>query len=269
MSAPAVKSAYLDWLAGAMLGGREKNAPSAATGDLILGYATGYDAADVAPFVRSLRAVFNGPVVLVVDQNPELLAFLAENRIEAVPPEAAGVWSPHAVVARFAAFDRLLGNEDGNGHEAARFIGGLKRRPRRLHVVRGPARPHEGIDRPLHRLGRQDRVALHLKGANLEARIVLRRRRRGVNSQNSGQRQGARRASQRAMSLVIQHQSPVTRRPPRRPTPRTWSSGERHVRPTQAQRFSVKISRRFPVAYVLFRQATRTTSPGSRVARTP
>ena len=168
-----------------------------------------------------------------------------------------------------AALDRLFGNEDRDGDEAALFIDRLKRGARRLHVVRGPPGPHEGIDGPLHHLRRQDGVALHLKGANLEARRLLRRRGRGVNSQNSGQRQGARRASQRAMSLVNQHQSPVTRRPLRRPTPRTWSSGERHVRPTQAQRFSVKISRRFPVAYVLFRQATRTTSPGRRVARTP
>ncbi|MND57773.1 hypothetical protein D3C80_489080 [compost metagenome] len=168
-----------------------------------------------------------------------------------------------------AALDRLLGNEDRDGDEAALFVGGLQRGARCLDVIGCPARPHEGIDRPFHHLGRQDGVALHLKGANLEAGRVLRRRGRGVNSQNSGQRQGARRASQRAMSLVIQHQSPVTRRPLRRPTPRTWSSGERHVRPTQAQRFSVKISRRFPVAYVLFRQATRTTSPGRRVARTP
>ncbi len=109
MTAPAAKSAYLGWLAAALAGKPAHRADAvAASDDVVMGYATGYDAADVAPFVRSLRAVFDGPVVLVVDQNPELLAFLAENRIEAVPPEAAGVWSPHAVVARFAAFDRLL-----------------------------------------------------------------------------------------------------------------------------------------------------------------
>lgn len=108
MSAPAAKSAYLGWLAAAMLDGRGKSAPAAATDDLILGYATGYDAADVAPFVRSLRAVFHGPVVLVVDQDPALLAFLAENRIEAVAPATVETWSPHPVVARFAAFDRLM-----------------------------------------------------------------------------------------------------------------------------------------------------------------
>ena len=108
MTAPAAKSAYLGWLAGAMLGRPGKAAASAATDDLILGYATGYDAADVAPFVRSLRAVFHGPVVLVVDQDPAMLAFLAENRIEAVVPAMVDTWAPHPVVARFAAFDRLM-----------------------------------------------------------------------------------------------------------------------------------------------------------------
>ena len=82
MTAPAAKSAYLDWLAGAMLGEQEHVASLTATDDLILGYATGYDAADVAPFVRSLRAVFDGPVVLVVDQDPDLLAFLAQEMAE-------------------------------------------------------------------------------------------------------------------------------------------------------------------------------------------
>ena len=107
MTAPAAKSAYLDWLAGAMLGRREA-AVSDAADDLVLGYATGYDAADVAPFVRSLRAVFDGPVALVVDQDPALLAFLAEHRIEAVAPATVEGWAPHPVVARFAAFDRLM-----------------------------------------------------------------------------------------------------------------------------------------------------------------
>ena len=81
MTAPVAKSAYLDWLAGAMLDRREAAASDAAA-DLILGYATGYDAADVAPFVRSLRAVCDGPVVLVVDQDPDLLAFLAQEMAE-------------------------------------------------------------------------------------------------------------------------------------------------------------------------------------------
>lgn len=108
MSAPTAKSAYLDWLAGAMPADRATSVSPTATDDLILGYATGYDAADVAPFVRSLRAVFDGPVILVVDQDPALLAFLAENHIEAMAPAAVEGWSPHPVVARFAAFDRLM-----------------------------------------------------------------------------------------------------------------------------------------------------------------
>jgi hypothetical protein len=111
MSAPAAKSAYLGWLAAVIASERGASSSFAAVSDdLILGYATGYDVADVAPFVRSLRAAFEGPAALVVDQNPELLAFLTEHRIEAVQPSPAGegVWAPHPVVARFAAFDQLI-----------------------------------------------------------------------------------------------------------------------------------------------------------------
>lgn len=111
MSSPAAKSAYLRWLAAAIAGERGASSTfAAASSDLILGYATGYDVADVAPFVRSLRAVWDGPVVLVVDQEPALLAFLAEHRIEAAAPRpiSNGRWSPHPVMARFAAFDALM-----------------------------------------------------------------------------------------------------------------------------------------------------------------
>lgn len=112
MASPAAKSAYLAWVAAAIAGERE--APptlEAAVGqDLILGYATGYEAADVAIFVRSLRAVYAGPVVLVTDQQPELLAFLTEHGVDSVPPAiaCAGAWRPHPVMQRFAAFDVLM-----------------------------------------------------------------------------------------------------------------------------------------------------------------
>lgn len=111
MSAPVARSAYLGWLAGAIAGERVGAAPpTAVPADLILGYASGYDVADVAPFVRSLRAVWDGPVVLVVDQHPAMLAFLAEHDVEAVAPRGvgAGQWSPHPVIARFAVFDAMM-----------------------------------------------------------------------------------------------------------------------------------------------------------------
>ena len=76
--------------------------------DLVLGYATGYDAAMIAPFVRSLREVFDGPVALVVDDRPDVAQLLAEHGVEAVHMPAAAGWEPHPVMARFAAYCRLL-----------------------------------------------------------------------------------------------------------------------------------------------------------------
>lgn len=111
MASPAAKSAYLGWVAAAITGERGASSTfAAASNDLILGYATGYDIADVAPFVRSLRAVWDGPLVLVVDQDPAMLAFLAEYQVEGVAPRSItnGAWTPHAVMARFAAFDALM-----------------------------------------------------------------------------------------------------------------------------------------------------------------
>lgn len=111
MASPAAKSAYLGWVAAAIAGERGASPTfAAAEHDLILGYATGYDAADVAVFVRSLRAVYGGAVVLVTDQSRELLAFLAEHGVESVAPTAvgAGAWRPHPVMQRFAAFDALM-----------------------------------------------------------------------------------------------------------------------------------------------------------------
>lgn len=111
MASTAAKSAYLGWVAAAIAGERGASPTfAAAEHDLILGYATGYDAADVAVFVRSLRAVYAGPVVLVTDQSPELLSFLAQHGVESVAPADAGggAWRPHPVMQRFAAFDALM-----------------------------------------------------------------------------------------------------------------------------------------------------------------
>jgi len=111
MASPAAKSAYLGWVAAAIAGERGASPTfAAAEHDLILGYATGYEAADVAIFVRSLRAVYGGAVVLVTDQKRELLAFLAEHGVESVPAASlqSSAWRPHPVMQRFAAFDALM-----------------------------------------------------------------------------------------------------------------------------------------------------------------
>lgn len=107
MGSPAAKSAYLAWLARAL--SRRPVLSAAGSGqDAVIGYATGYDAADIAVFVRSLRAVHDGPVLLVVDGSPALNAFLDEHGIEAVAAPDSDRWRPHPVMGRFAAYDRLL-----------------------------------------------------------------------------------------------------------------------------------------------------------------
>ncbi|WAC59477.1 hypothetical protein [Brevundimonas sp. SL130] len=111
MKQGAVRSDYLDWLAQALeVGRRITPLPD---GDAVVGYATGYDAADIAPFVLSLRAVFDGSVALVVDADAELRAFLAEHGVTAVDAPVWRGWAPHPVMQRFVAFAGLLGDRPG------------------------------------------------------------------------------------------------------------------------------------------------------------
>lgn len=102
------KSAYLGWLAGALAPDDQAPRVLDAPDDLVLGYATGYDAAQIAPFVRSLRAVFDGRVALVVDACPDVLALLEQHGVDAIHPDPAQGWAPHPVMGRFAAYSRLL-----------------------------------------------------------------------------------------------------------------------------------------------------------------
>ncbi|WP_342448331.1 hypothetical protein [Brevundimonas alba] len=77
-------------------------------GKAVLGYATGYGPADLEPFVRSLRAHFDGVVALTVDDRPDVAEFLARFDIMAEAPLVSDAWTPHPVVERFAAYDRWI-----------------------------------------------------------------------------------------------------------------------------------------------------------------
>lgn len=77
--------------------------------DAVLACAVGCDLGDVAPFVRSLRAVFSGQIILIVDRRPTLLAWLSTHGVEAViAADRALRWKPHSAVARFALYAQLL-----------------------------------------------------------------------------------------------------------------------------------------------------------------
>ncbi|WP_409019086.1 hypothetical protein [Brevundimonas vesicularis] len=113
MKTSAVKSAYLGWLAAAIAGERGASSLTAAAEQtLVTGYATGYDIADVAIFVRSLRAHYEGACALVVDSDPALRAFLAGYGVEALDApvlcKTSDDWQPHPVVTRFAGLGQLL-----------------------------------------------------------------------------------------------------------------------------------------------------------------
>lgn len=106
-------SAYLGWLSSMIAPAPEpgdgKTSAVSTAWDFVLGAATGYDVADVAPFVRSLRAVYHGAVALVVDETPALTSFLQAHDVEIIPAAASSpAWSPHPVMTRFAAFDHIL-----------------------------------------------------------------------------------------------------------------------------------------------------------------
>lgn len=108
------RSAYLRWLSRVLpLGSAGR--PALTYGDLVLGYATGYDAATIAPFVRSLRAVYDAEAVLVVDDRPDVLDLLKAHAIHAVHPQPRRGWEPHVAVARFGAFADLLERRGGPG----------------------------------------------------------------------------------------------------------------------------------------------------------
>lgn len=74
----------------------------------VLGYATGYGVAQIAPFVLSLRAWFRGEVTLVVDSDPAMLDFLAAHDVQILHRGPVTGWRPHVAVERLATFDALL-----------------------------------------------------------------------------------------------------------------------------------------------------------------
>lgn len=78
------------------------------SGDVVIGYATGYGPAQVAVFVRSLRAHYAGRAVLIVDANAEMDAFVGGYGIETMPgPDRSG-WCPEPVVSRFSDYANIL-----------------------------------------------------------------------------------------------------------------------------------------------------------------
>lgn len=101
---------YLQWLADNLAPTTDRGAAlSMRTCDTVLGYAAGYDMDAVAPFVRSLRSVFSGRIILIVGHDATLRAYLSTHGIEVeTAPQWKWRWRPHPVVERFSAFADVL-----------------------------------------------------------------------------------------------------------------------------------------------------------------
>lgn len=75
----------------------------------VLGDARACGIAEIAPFVRSLRSVFEGRVILLVDRRPTLQAWLATHGVQTVIASSDRIRRrSHRVTARFAAFAEIL-----------------------------------------------------------------------------------------------------------------------------------------------------------------
>lgn len=98
---------YLSWLSSALVHPRASEAGGAAR-RAVLGYATGYGAAELEPFVKSLRAHFDGDVALYVDGRPDVAGLLEGFGVIAEAPLPREAWAPHPVIERFAAYDRWV-----------------------------------------------------------------------------------------------------------------------------------------------------------------
>ena len=107
-SSPSVRSDYLRWLSQALGSARVEAVSGSGTVDVVAGYATGYDAHHIAPFVRSLRSVFDGEIALAADARPDVQALFAEYGVRFLAQPQTQGWQPHPVMARFAAVDAHL-----------------------------------------------------------------------------------------------------------------------------------------------------------------
>lgn len=100
-------SAYLRWIPRAFSSGQPVD-PASVRDGWVMGLAVGYPAEALAPFICSLRAVFNGRVTLVVSPDPDVLALLDRFDVDAKVMPDGQEWRPHFVVERFAIFAQLL-----------------------------------------------------------------------------------------------------------------------------------------------------------------
>lgn len=113
-----IRPVYRRWLSDALAPEvqQPEDVSSEAT-DAVLAFAVGVGLNDVALFVRSLRSVYAGRIVMVVGRNLTLRAYLRTHGVEL---ESVGRrkwrWRPHGSIERFAAFVRILDERSDLGN---------------------------------------------------------------------------------------------------------------------------------------------------------
>lgn len=103
------RTRYLDWLARDLEAAAAPETRHADVGpDLVIGYATGYGPAALAPFVRSLRAYSKAHVALVASAREDVRAFLNAHQIDRFDAPVEQGWAPHLLIARFKHYLSIL-----------------------------------------------------------------------------------------------------------------------------------------------------------------
>lgn len=102
------RSRYLDWLAADAVPGAPVSLHPGFGPDLVIGYATGYGPAELACFVRSLRAHSKAQIALVADPRAETAAFLAAHGVDRFDAPNEPGWAPHLLIGRFKHYLPIL-----------------------------------------------------------------------------------------------------------------------------------------------------------------
>lgn len=105
----------------ALRSGRPQPGPQAR--NLVLGFAVGYNSAQLAPFVLSLQATgFTGDIVLFLSETPpEAIDWLARHNVRVEPAEPYRYMGFHMAHARFFLYDAFLMRHQFPWPEAGRY----------------------------------------------------------------------------------------------------------------------------------------------------
>lgn len=163
----------------------------ATTTDAVIGYAVGSSLDEIAPFIRSLRSVFQGIVILVVNHDPTVLAYLSTHRVQVeIVRRRRLPWDAYRVGDRFEQFTRVLSRRtdlrdvviieacdtifqsNPFASRPARLEVFMESDPTRPGVIIGPASAAESLCSALARSCRS-RPALMTRRRDAEAAIAL------------------------------------------------------------------------------------------------